>query len=306
MEKYTTPNSTEELKLIYLQKGFDPNFLQFFLDKYYLCFNELLNDSKDYTDEDWEEEGYFLHQSSLNIALDYIAIFIKQIEKGHSLEWAHLYAKYLEETEIIFYHTYHDLNKIDADLARQDIITVAKSISDDEIFQTYYLNLFENLANPNDRIETAKKYSELYKKALLNGKTKIYAHQYADLMVDIDEDYNEIYCEEYAFAYDSALTQNKDEKYARYYADLYASAITDIKRRAGISENIDMLEFALLKVQAHMIAWGYAKVNKLKEIDRFIEIYMNVYLNYEFEGLKLSVESEKIILEKSLERFMGK
>lgn len=306
MEKYTTPNTAEELKILYLQKGFDPNFLQYFLDEYYFSFNESLNDSKDYTDEDWEEEGYVLHQSSLNKALDYIAIFIKQIEKGHSLEWAHLYAKYLEETEDIFYHTYHDLNKIDADLARQDIIMVAKSISDDEIFQTYYLNLFENLAKPNDRIETAKKYSELYKKALLNGKTKIYAHQYADLMVDIDEDYNEIYCEEYAFAYDSALTQNKDEKYARYYADLYASAITDIKRRAGISENIDMLEFALLKVQAHMIAWEYAKVNKLKEIDRFIEIYVNVYLNYEFEGLKLSVESEKIILEKTLERFMGK
>lgn len=304
MEKYTTPNSTEELKLIYLQKGFDPNFLQFFLDKYYLCFNELLNDSKDYTDEDWEEEGYVLHQSSLNKALDYIAIFIKQIEKGHSLEWAHLYASSIELDKID--DTYSELKETNSELAKKEIITVAKSISDDEIFQSYYLNLFENLANPNDRIETAKKYSELYKKALLNGKTKIYAHQYADLMVDIDEDYNEIYCEEYAFAYDSALTQNKDEKYARYYADLYASAITDIKRRAGISENIDMLEFALLKVQAHMIAWEYAKVNKLKEIDRFIEIYVNVYLNYEFEGLKLSVQSEKIILEKTLERFMGK
>jgi hypothetical protein len=306
MNKYTTPKSKEELRLIYDQKDFDPKFLQFFQDKYYLCFNELLNDTNDYTDEDWEEEGYFIHENSLKIALNYLDIFLKQIIQGHGSEWSHLYANYLDETEIIFYHTYHDLKEINPDLARQEIITVAKSISDDEIFQTYYVNLFENLANPNNRIETAKKYSELYKKALLNRKTEIYAHQYADLMVDIDEDYNEIYCEEYAFAYDSAITQNKDEKYARYYAELYASALTDIKRRAGVSENIDMQEFAILKIQAHMIAWEYAKDNKIKDSDRFIEIFVNVFLNYEFADLKFSDETEKIILEKALERFIGK
>ena len=303
MNKYTTPKSTEELELIYNQKGFDSKFLQYFQDKYFLCFSELLNDCIDYSDKDWEEEGYFLNDTSLKIALNYLDIFLKQINQGHGLEWSHLYANYLDETEIIFYHTYHDLKEINPDLARQEIITVAKSISDDEIFQSYYLNLIENLAITSNRIETAKRYSELYKKALLDGKTKVYAHQYADLMADVDENNNEIYCEEYAFAYDSAISQSKDETYAGYYADLYASALTNIKRRAGISDNIELLEFAILKIQAHMIAWEYAKANKLKDSDRFIKIYENVYLNFDFVGSKSSDESERIILEKALERF---
>ena len=79
--------------------------------------------------------------------------------------------------------------------AFSDSLYIALNNSESIVLETDIFNLFENLANPNDRIETAKKYSELYKKALLNGKTKIYAHQYADLMVDIDEDYNEIYCD---------------------------------------------------------------------------------------------------------------
>jgi hypothetical protein len=67
-----------------------------------------------------------------------------------------------------------------------------------------------------------------------------------------------------------------------------------------------MQEFAILKIQAHMIAWEYAKDNKIKDSDRFIEIFVNVFLNYEFADLKFSDETEKIILEKALERFIGK
>ena len=305
MSQYCVKHTEDDLKKIYLNNEYDETYFHYFIYHYNNCFSQLREDYKDYTEEDWLEEGDSVQERTLNLALDYIVLFLKSIEKGHGLEWSNLIADYCEVDETIYYHVYSDLEKINPTLAKNEIKILANSISDDENFQNHYLYLFEEGAKPENRIDVAKKYSELYKQALQEGKTNIYAHQYADLMSEGES--HKIYCEEYAFAYDKAKKQNKNDEYANLYADIYSEALVNIKRRYIISDAKEMIKFAIKKVNAYMDAWEYAKEQKLHEFQRFADIYENIYLNFEFEysenKLKSKEEVEKLILEKVLERF---
>ena len=295
MSKYCVKHTEEELRNIYLQNEYNETYYHYFINHYNKCFEELRESYKDYAYEDWVEEGDSVQEKTLNLVLDYITIFLKSINNGNGVEWSNLLADHYEEDETTYYHVYHDLKKINPTLAKDEIKILAKSISDDEIFQKYYLHLFEIVANPKNRIEVAKTYSEIYRQAINEGKTVVYADQYANLISQ--GEYNKIYCQEYAYAYDEATKDNKNDYYSGVYADKYASALV------GISDDEEMIEFAIKKVNAYMNSWEYARENKLAEFERFSEIYENIYLNFEFENSESKEESEKIILEKVLARF---
>jgi hypothetical protein len=301
MSQYCTKHTEEELRNIYLQNEYEETYFQNFTDHYDFCFSQLNEDYKDYTDEDWLEEGDSVQERTLNLVLDYIAVFLKSIKNGHGVEWSNLLADYYEEDETTYYHVYHDLKKINPTLAKNEIKILAKSISDDEIFQKHYLYLFEIVANPKNRIEIAKTYSEIYRQAVNEGKSIDYAHQYANLISE--GEYHKIYCQEYAFAYDQAKRENKNDYYAEVYADKYSSALVDIKRRYGISDDEEMIKFAIKKVNAYMNSWEYARENKIAEFERFSEIYENIYLNFEFENSESKEVDEKIIMKDVLARF---
>jgi hypothetical protein len=146
---------------------------------------------------------------------------------------------------------------------------------------------------------------KIYKEQLAKGKSEVYAHHYSDLMAN--GEYHEIYCEEYAFAYDKAISENKSSEYASVFANKYASELVDIKRRYGISEDEEMIDFAIEKVNAYMKAWQYGEENQLKDFELFAEIYENIHLNTCFlddiTENKSSEEFDKLVLEKTLERF---
>jgi len=246
-----------ELLVIFKQDGNDEKYFSKFLAYYKVSFNELLEDHKNWTDDDFDE-GDSVQASALWSANDFIQKYIGFIEKGHGEEWSHQMAHSLEGGERAVYFVHSDLEAINPELAKKELLLYTKALCGDEYFKKYYLLLFEVQADPNGRIETAQNYSRIFKEQVAKGKSEIYAHHYADYMAD--GTYNEIYCEEYAFAFDKAINEKKSEVYARIYANKYASALIDIKARFGISDDEEMIDFAIEKVNGYMKAWEYVEV----------------------------------------------
>jgi hypothetical protein len=303
MNKKTAHTETE-LLAIFKQDGNDEKYFSKFLEYYKVSFNELFEDYKNWTDDDFDE-GDSVQASALWCTNDYIQKYIKLIEKGHGEEWAHQLANSLEDGERAVYFVHSNLKTINPELAKKELLIHTKALGGDEYFEKHYLLLFEVQADPKGRIETAQNYSRIYKEKIANGKSEIYAHHYADLIAD--GDYHEIYCEEYAFAFDKTISANKSEEYAREFADKYASALVDIKRRFGISDDEEMIDFAIEKVNAYMKAWEYNNEHPLKDFKRFAEIYENEHLNAYFPDEiiknKSLEEIDSLVLEKTLERF---
>lgn len=304
MNKYKTPHNEEELKEVFQLDKIEDKFFPVYIDYYNVCFNELLEDHKNFKEEDWDE-GESVQAIALWCANNYIKDYLEHIKNGHGEEWSHILAHSNEEGELAIFHGYNDLRKINPDLAKKEVLTYAKRQSEDKDFLKHYLFLFEEVSEPDNRIETAKKYAEIYKKELAKGKSEVFANEYAALIAS--GDYHEIYCEDYAIAFDIANKENRDIEYARLYADKYASALVDIKRRYGISDDEDMMDFAIEKVKAYMKAWNYARENRLEDFKRFADIYENIHLNtyYADEGRpnKSELEIDKEILERALEKF---
>lgn len=299
-----TAHSEAELIEIFTKDNIDPKYFNKFITYYHSCFDELYEDHKDWNEDEWPE-GDSVQASALWSTNNYIKRYLEHIALGHGEEWAHEMAYTNAEGEKAVFCVYTDLSASNPEIAKKELLIHAKSFGYDEHFVKHFIFLFEEVADPVGRIETAKNYSKIYKEQLSKGKSKIYAHHYADLISC--GDYNEIYCKEYAFAFDKAISENKNENYALVYADKYGSALVNIKGRYGISNDEEMIGFAIQKVNAYMKAWEYATENKLVDFKRFAEIYENVYLNTlhseSKDFNKSKAEFEKQVLEEVLNRF---
>lgn len=304
MSDKKTPHTESELIAIFKQENIEEKYYTKFLAYYKTCFDEFYSDMKDYEDDDFDE-GDSIQTIALRSANRFIKPYLDLIKKGHGEEWAQELATSAEDGERAIYFSHSELESVNPELAKKELQIHSESLGGDEYFVKHYLYLFEVLDKVEGRIEKARYYSEIYKEQLAKGKSDIYAHQFADLKAD--GDFHEIYCEEYAFAYDKAIFESKDDEYARKFAEKYAYALTDIKRRYGISDDEEAIDFAIEKVNAYMKAWEYNEVHELKDFKRFAVIYQNIHLNtyYADEGMPDgSIEDiDKGILLEALEQF---
>lgn len=294
-------HTEEELIVIFNQENIDKKHLSLFLSYYKICFDELYEDWKD---EDFEA-GDSVQASALFVAKIRIKTFAEQIAKGHGEEWAQIIVNNSEEGERAIYFAYQDLMITNSELAKKELLIYCKSLGGDKYFEKHYLYLFEIVDEIEGRIEKAKEYSKLFKEQIANGKSEVYAHEYSDLISE--GDFHKIYCEEYAYAYDKAINEGKSEQYAREFAEKYGEALVDIKRRYGISEDEELIDHAIEKVNVYMTAWEYNEEYKLIDFKRFAAIYENIHFNTFYpnerrlEGSKEKIDLE--ILEKALIKF---
>jgi len=304
MSNKKMPHTEAALIEIFRKDNIDEQYFQKFIAYYKYCFAELFEDYKDYSDEDFDE-GDSVQAMAIRCTNLFIKPYLELIGRGHGEEWAYSFSDCVEDGESAIYFTYNNVKSIDPDMAKKELLIHTKSLGGDAYFQNHYIHLFEVQANPTGRIEAAQKYSRLYKEQLAKGKSELFAHQYAGLMAD--GAYHQIYCEDYAFAYEDALLQKRSEEFASIYANKYASALVNIKRRHGISDDERMIGFAIEKVKAYMNAWQYAKKNQIKDFEQFASIYENVHLNTYFadEGVPFTnlEEVDKMVLIEVLKRF---
>ena len=305
MEGRKTAHTDSELQTIYEEHKFEKKYFSNFVDYYHLCFDELYQDMKDYSDEDFESEDDSIQASALSISIDYMHAFIELINKGHGETWAHEMAHSNEDVERAAYFSYHDMKAENPEQAEKEMLLYCKNTGGDEFFQKHFFFFFREMENPANIVEKATTYSDTYKEQIKKGKSEIYAHEYAFFLAD---DYNEIYCEDYAYAYEQAIVQNKSLEYAERYADEYASALVNIKCRSGICDDEDMISFAIEKVNALMISWEYANEHELNDRKSFMAIYARIHLDtyYADEPLQPYMSEEemnKMIMEKVLAEY---
>jgi hypothetical protein len=294
-------HTEEELIVIFNQENIDKKYLSIFLSNYKICFDELYEDWKD---EDFEA-GDSVQASALLFAKMRVKTYTEQLAKGHGEEWAHIIANTQAEGEIAIYLAYQDLMITNSELAKKELLIYCKSLGGDKYFEKHYIYLFEIVDEINGRIDKAKEYSKLFKEQIAKGKSEVYAHEYSDLISE--GDFHKIYCEEYAYAYDKAINEGKSERYAREFAEKYGEALVDIKRRYGISEDEELIDHAIEKVNVYMTAWVYKEEHKMIDFQRFATIYENIHFNTYYndegrpEGSKQQIDME--ILEKVLIKF---
>lgn len=301
-----TPHAEVHLIEIFKEKGLNEKHFPKLYAYYKLCFEELYEDEyKNWTEEDYLETGDSAHKGALEVTDLFIEAFLEEKAKGHGDEWSFAVAGCSDEGEILYHIVYDSIKKTNPELANEELIIRSRSFDGDENFIKHYILLFENGGGYSDSAENAKKYSEIYKEKIAEGKSAVYAQEYARLKSS--GIYYIIFCEEYAFAFDKAINEGKSELYATEFAEVYGEALVDIKRRYGISEDEEQIDFAIENVNVYMTVWEYNEEHKLKDFKRFAAIYKNIHFDTYYpnegspEGSKEEIDNK--ILEKALKQY---
>lgn len=301
-----TPHPYAHLIAIFKKKGIEEKIFQNLYTYYKQCFEELYqHEYINWTHVDYEETGDSAHKSALDVTEMFIETFLCEKAKGQGDEWSLAVANCVEDGEVVYHITYHDIKKTNPELAKQELLIHSGTFGGDQNFIKHYIHLFEIEVVFKDIEKQSKKYSEIHKTKFVLGKSEVYIHEYARLLSS--GDYNPIYCEEYAYAYDKAIKEGKSDAYALEFAEIYGEELVDVKSRYGISEDEDQINYAIEKVDVYMTAWEYHEKHQLKNFKRFSDIYETIYFNtyYTNEGSpKGSKEAiDKEILEKTLKQY---
>lgn len=241
----------------------------------------------------------------LDVPNDYIDCYIECRRNGFSKIWCTTRAnlKIMFDNRNAVYKCYEEVAEVNEDEALKDLQVFCKLKNGDKPYTEFLIDYVVNYGYSERPVEEiAAEFSNIYKKQLKKGKSEIYAKKYASLMAG--DHFHEIYCEDYAFIYDQSISQGKSEEYAERYAERYASELVDVKRRAGIHDDEESLEFARDKAKAYINAWEYATENNIKEQKIFIDCYSNSYQNTVYSDEWSSIEEqEKAALKQALEKF---
>jgi hypothetical protein len=293
----------DELIEIFKQKGIVEKYYPIFIERYNNWFLELIHQYRNYKDESFEENES-VQSGALYLTNSYIEVFLAEIAKGHGERWSHYAADSCEDDKINVFEAYNKLSKENLELAKEELLIHCKLIDTDELFVKHYMYLFEIGEGMSNPTEEAKTYSRVYKNQISKGKSEIFAHEYAYWIAD--DTYHDIYCAEYAYAYDKAICENKSKDYARLFADKYASEVGDIKIRWGKDADEDAIEFAIQNVNAYMKAWEYGKEHQISDLEKFISTYQNAYFNTYYTNDGISTKKQEIIEQMSLEKALLK
>lgn len=294
IEKYIDKKALENI-----ETGFEGNqeFKEVFYNYLIKYLTEIERDNAIEPEDDSD--------SLLKEPIIYMKTYAESISQGYSKLWSDERANleiYLD-TKNLALDCYNKVAEQNKELALKDLKTFCKLQNADKIYTDFVIDFATELGYTEKPLEElAKEYSTTYKEQLANGKSEIYAKEYTESLI-VDE-FDSIYCENYAFIYDESIQKGKSIEYAKLYAEKYGEAVVNILRRAGIKDDEEMLEFVKLKAKAFIDGWEYVIKTELKEKDFFIECYQQAYLNTRFSDdhneWQTLVECEQIALEKAL------
>ena len=211
---------TDELiRTAFVKKGFDEKYFTLYKEDVIRRYNELQHACPD--DEETPDKLSNVKES-IRQADIYITFYIKEIEKGHSENWASAYAENristADETDIVreAYYSIEDKEKREKDL---DIYI--NSLSDDIIFRERYKYLFHD-GDFYPR-EKAAEYCEIYHRCINAGKSTIYSHAFANEANNYFDErgthYTEHFVDIHAEAVEQAIEHGMDEDLAYSFGE---------------------------------------------------------------------------------------
>lgn len=190
---------------------------------------------------------------ALNFAVEYFTIYDKEIQKGHSSEWAKLYAESIEDHPHAFNDTYKAIRSINPEKALEELKVHCRCMEGDELYTKYFIYLMEEGEGPRSPDRKALLYSDIYKEKIQEGNSPTFSHEYADNMAK--ERYTELYCYSLAKEFEQAVNQGKSKEYAWAYSRSIASYIANyyVSYEAAMTDELYWIEKAAIEKQlSHM------------------------------------------------------
>jgi hypothetical protein len=269
MKKHTI----DELKSIYIWfKGDDVGFV-YFKDKY----DEEIQKGSPIDDiffKTVEDETIY------DIVVDYLKRLLRFLREGHSIIYADKIARDDEDDEEnrSVYEAFSKVFEIDPLLAKNELILYCRTKGwTDPIQVNFFIHMMEEGEYFNLG-KYSKNYYDAYLSKIKIGKSELYAHVYADNSM-IDE-YNECYCDAYAWAFEKAVNAKKSKDIILEYCESFADEISNITDSFDDAvEDQEFFNFYHNQAIAKIQAIEYAKKNNINNLNDFIKSYVNKFMN---------------------------
>lgn len=198
------------------QTGVDARFFPIYEAELKRCYKELYDSEPD--NEDTPEEDSNITWS-IRFSTEYIVCYAKEIDKGHSENWAKSFARntvYEENGNAVVYFTCASIE--DTKEMEKELEIHANTLSEDRVFKERYKKLIKEY---NDNAYAiAEEYTKVYHDCIDKGKSESYAQAYSFAI----NHYSDFYCDIYARAYEAAINNGKDEGVARIFGDYCTDA----------------------------------------------------------------------------------
>ena len=255
--KWAIPEET--LKVAFGKLEIDAKYYPLFVERATKALNDI---AIGYEPEQDDIDG------SIDIATEYINIYVGQIEAGLSEIWAETYAN-LRTTEDVDDSTWKTYWKIcdlqNREQADKDLAIFAHFLDDNPRFVENYINIFINGGTIKDTYDFLKLYDLLIEK----GKSEVYAREYALHHIDTpDDDYCHIFAAKYEECINKGIESYKAATIAEAYEDCYDKHYPQDNDLEG-KKIIDV----------YIQGFEYAIVNGIDPPEKFAKAYQAAYYN---------------------------
>lgn len=280
-QKWNIPE--ESLKVAFNRLEIDNKFYSLFVERANKALNNI---AVGYEPEQDDIDG------SIDIATEYINIYVGQIEAGLSEIWAETYANLHinEDVDDSAWKTYWKICDLqNRELADKDLALFARFLDSNPKFVENYINIFINGGTIKDTYDFLQLYDSLIEK----GKSEVYAKQYALHHIDTpDDDYCHLYATKFEECINKGIERGKAYTIAEAYEDCY-------DRHYPQDNDLDGKKF----IDVYIQGFEYAVENGVDSPEKFAKDYQAAYYN---NGEKPSFVSKgeyddiiKVLLNKS-------
>ena len=236
-------------------------------DKYYLFFSERAIRALNGIADSYEPEQDDI-DGALDIAKEYINIYIGQVEAGLSESWATTYANLHinDDVDDSAWEAYWTVSKSkNREQADKDLAKFAHFLDDDPRFVENYIKFFIDGRTIKETYDFLKLSDSLIEK----GKSEVYAREYALHHIDIpDDDFCHLYASKYEECINKGIGSYKAATIAGAYEDCYD---------AHYPQDNDLKEKEFIDV--YIQGFEYAIVNGIDAPEKFAEKYRAAYYN---------------------------
>ncbi len=203
---------------------------------------------------------------SIDIATEYINIYVGQIDAGLSELWATTYAnnRLNDEEDNSAWEAYWKVCKsLNREIADKDLALFARFLDDNSRFVENYINIFINGGTIKDTYDFLKLYDSLIEK----GKSEVYAREYALHHIDTpDDDYSHLYASKYEECINKGIESYKAATIAEAYEDCY-------DKHYPQDNDIEGKKF----IDVYIQGFEYAVVNGIDSPEKFAKDYQAAY-----------------------------
>ena len=233
--------------------------------KYYPLFDEratkALNDiSIGYEPEQDDIDG------SIDIATEYINIYVGQIEVGLSETWAETFAnlRINKDVDDSAWEAYWKVCKsLNREIADKDLALFARFLDDNPRFVENYINIFIKGGTIKETYDFLKLYDSLIEK----GKSEVYAREYALHHIDTpDNDYCHLFATKFEECINKGIERDKAYTIAEAYEDCY-------DRHYPQDNDLEGKKF----IDVYIQGFEYAVVNDIDSPEKFAKDYQAAY-----------------------------